>query len=68
MNTPLCTVLYVSQVYNCSFKLFIYFCLMYMSVLHVCLCTMYVSDTFSGQKVLDPLELEVQRVLRFHVG
>lgn len=41
---------------------------MYMSVLHVCLCTMYMSDTFSGQMVLDPLELELQRVLRFHAG
>jgi hypothetical protein len=40
-----------------------------MFCLHVCLCTVYMSGALGGGKrALDPLEVELWTVVRYHVG
>lgn len=50
-------------------KRLIYFNSIYLFCHHVCLCTTYVSGAHRiWKRALDPLELELQTALNYHVG
>jgi hypothetical protein len=52
-----------------SLRFIYYFSRVYVLFLHVCVCTMCVSDAHRGHKrVSEPLELEFQVVMSCHVG
>jgi hypothetical protein len=55
-------------VFSCVEHLFYFLCVL-VFCLHICLCTTYLPGTYRGQKMeYDPLDLELQMFVRYHVG